>query len=185
MTLSQDTDTYDYSLQIKFPDNTSARIFEDLDFITYYQISPDGTKVIADDFEYEFNATICIYDVAKRETTKLTDLKLPENMTPAYLQWLDNRYFMFVVQFDHGTVVRGGDVYIYDTQTQKYQPLIKNSSRLFQTYSFDVYGDSYVVVNSLLYEKTMNFTEPKYNILTVKEIYDHIKSGKTIDLSKK
>lgn len=184
VTLSEDIETHNEKLTIKYPDDTSVDILKDFYNIAFYQISPDGTKVIADDFEYEYTASIYLYDVAKRETVKLSGLDLPEYTTPAYLQWLDDRYFMFVVQLDHGSVVRGGDVYVYDTETEKCQPIIKNSYWPFQTYGFEVYDDSFVVINSLLYEETMNFTEPKHHILTVEEIYDLINSGKTVDLSK-
>ncbi len=183
VTLSEDIETRQEKLTIKYPDDTSVDILKDFYNIAFYQISPGGTKVIADDFEYEHTASIYLYDVAKRETVKLSNLDLPEYTTPAYLQWLDDRYFMFVVQLDHGSVVRGGDVYVYDTETEKCQPIIKNSYWPFQTYGFEVYGDNFVVINSLLYEETMNFTEPKHHILTVEEIYDLIKSNKTIDLS--
>ncbi len=150
--------------------------------VSYYELSPKATKVVYDDFEYEASTTVYLYDVESKATKTLDLSALPENRTAAGLQWLDDRYFMFVVQLDHGTIVRGGDVYVYDTQTDKYQPLIVNSSSPFQTFAIDSY-EKLFVIKSFLYDDTMNFTTEKYHTMTADEIYALIEGNKTVDLS--
>ena len=170
------------SLSIIYNDKTEVEIIE-LHYIWTVKVSPNGTKVILNDHQMESNAHVYMYDVENRETKELLMPELPSNTTASYMEWLDDRYFMFVVQLDHGSVVRGGDVYVYDTETGIYKAITKSSDWKFQTCSFNVYSTDFVIFNSVLYEETMNFTENKYNILTFDEIYDLIENNKSLDLS--
>lgn len=162
-------------------DNTRKTIFKD-GTVRYLCASPDKTRVIWSDFDFEVIAVVRMYDVAK-DTVSVVEFKnFPKQRTVAAMQWLDNRYFLFVVQGDTGTIVRGGDVYVYDTETGKYQHLVANSDNRMQTEGFTVYPDNGVLFSSQLYEETYNFTEVKKHYFTMEEIYDLIKSGKTVDL---
>lgn len=162
-------------------DNTRKTIFKD-DAVRYLCASPDKTRVIWNDFDFEVIAVVRMYDVAK-DTVSVVEMKnFPKQRTVAAMQWLDNRYFLFVMQLDSGTIVRGGDVYIYDTENGSYQQLVANSSWLMQTEGFTVYPEVGVLFSSQLYEETYNFTEVKKHYFTMEEIYDLIKSGKTVDL---
>ncbi|MDD4474434.1 MAG: DUF4652 domain-containing protein [Eubacteriales bacterium] len=172
-----------YTLSIEYEDKTVVEVIK-LNYIWTVKASPEGTKVILNDAQMEYTAQVFMYDVEKRETRKLLMPNLPRDRTAVDMEWLDDRYFLFVVQLDHGSVVRGGDTYVYDTQTDEYKVITKSEDWKFQTHGFDVYGEDFVVVNSYLYEDTMNFTEDKYHILTFDEIYDLINSNKVLDLNK-
>ncbi len=177
--LSENINTHKKVLTINFYADFSKDVISDYN-ITYYQISPDGTKIVFDDVDYEqHTASIYLYDVAKREAVKLSNLTLPENTTPAYLQWLDDRYFMFILRLDEDDVVRSGDVYVYDTEAEKCQQIIKTS----QTCTLNVYSNSFVVITST--NDIKNSAKPEYHIITAKEIYSLINSNETVDLSKK
>lgn len=171
------------TLSIEYEDKTVVEVIK-LNYIWTVKASPEGTKVILNDAQMEYTAQVFMYDVEKRETRKLLMPNLPRDRTAVDMEWLDDRYFLFVVQLDHGSVVRGGDTYVYDTQTDEYKVITKSEDWKFQTHGFDVYGEDFVVVNSYLYEDTMNFTEDKYHILTFDEIYDLINSNKVFDLNK-
>lgn len=162
-------------------DNTRKTIFKG-GTVNYLCASPDKTRVIWNDFEFEVIAVVRMYDVAK-DTVSVVEMKnFPKQRTVAAMQWLDNRYFLFVMQLDSGTIVRGGDVYVYDTENGSYQQLVANSDPRMQTEGFTVYPDNGVLFSSQLYEETYNFTEVKKHYFTMEEIYDLIKSGKTVDL---
>ena len=175
-----------YSLSIVYnTDQTEIEVIE-LNYIWTVRASPNGTKVILNDYEAEYTAHVYMYDVGKRETKELLMPNLPEYRTVEDMEWLDDRYFLFIVQYDTGLVVRGGDVYVYDTETNEYKAIIKSEDYWkFQTGNFDVYSDDFVIFNSWLDDGTANFTENKYHILTFDEIYDLIENNKILDLSKK
>lgn len=160
-----------------------VRITEDQPLsITYLALSPNIKQVVYNDYEWEAYSNVYLCDIEKK-TTRMLDLsELPPQRTVTTMEWLDDRYFMFVIQFDQGTIVVGGDVYVYDTETDKYQPLIVNSDPKFQTHGIESYEKLFVVKSSL-YEETYNFTTEKYHTLTADEIYSMINSNKTIDLS--
>lgn len=162
-------------------DNTRKAIFKD-DTVRYLCASPDKTRVIWNNFDFEVIAVVHMYDVAK-DTVSVVEMKnFPAQRTVSAMEWLDNRYFLFVMQLDAGTIVRGGDVYVYDTENGSYQQLIANSNWRMQTEGFTVYPEIGVLFSSQLYEETYNFTEVKKHYFTMEEIYDLIKSGKTVDL---
>lgn len=170
-------------LTLNYLGEQPIRITEDQPFsITYIALSPNIKQVVYSDFEWEATTTVYLRNIESKTTRTLDLSGLPANRTAAGLQWLDDRYFMFVVQFDAGTIVVGGDVYVYDTETDKYQPLIVNSLNPFQTYGIESY-EKLFVIKSYLYEETYNFTTEKYHTLTADEIYSMINSNKTIDLS--
>ena len=128
-------------------DNGSTVILAEGTNFQYLSVSPDGKKIIWNDYEWEYNATAYLFDT---ETGRLHGSPmddLGENYTPSFMGWLDSRYFLFVVQFDHGTIVRGGDIYIYDTQTDEYRLLIKAGSldaHTLMIHAFEVQGDDVV-----------------------------------------
>ncbi len=162
-------------------DNTRKTVYKD-GTVRYLCASPDKTRLIWNDFDFEVIAVVRMYDVAKDAVSVVEMKNFPKQRTVAAMQWLDNRYFLFVMQLDSGTIVRGGDVYVYDTENGSYQQLVANSSWLMQTEGFTVYPDNGVLFSSQLYEETYNFTEVKKHYFTMEEIYDLIKSGKTVDL---
>lgn len=168
-------------LVASYPDGRETTAFSSGRMLYCYNFSPDGKKVIMSDFELEGIATIRLYDTEKRETSELTLPGLPADKSPSYIDWIDGRYLLTVVQLDIGTVSMGGDLYVYDTETSSCRVVVKNSNR-FQTVSFDQY-DGVLMVNSVQYDETMNFTEPKHHILKTSEIMELWESGKTVDLS--
>ena len=175
-----------YSLSIvNKPDNTEDEIIS-LNYFWSLRVSPDRTKVIFNDYQAEYTAHVYMYDVEKQETKELLMPDLPEYRTVANMEWLDDRYFLFIVQYDTGLVVRGGDVYVFDTKTGEYKAIIKSEDYWkFQTEKLDVYSEDFVIFNSWLGDGIANFTENKYNILTFDEIYDLIENNNVLDLSKK
>ena len=172
-----------YSLSIvNKTDNTEVEIIK-LNYFWALRASPDRTKVIFNDFQAEYTAHVYMYDMEKRETKELLMPDLPEYRTVTNMEWLDDRYFLFVVQYNTGLVVRGGDVYVYDTKTDEYKAIIKSEDySKFQTEKLDVYSEDFVIFYSWLGDGTANFIENKYHILSYDEIYDLINNNKTIDL---
>lgn len=151
--------------------------------ITYLALSPNIKQVVYNDYEWEAYSNVYLCDIEKKTTRKLDLSELPPQRTVTTMEWLDDRYFMFVIQFDQGTIAVGGDLYVYDTQTDKYQPIVVNSNGAFQTHGVESYEKLFVVKSSL-YDDEDYFTTEKYHTLTADEIYDLIKNNKTVDLSK-
>ena len=173
-------------LSIEYPDKTLVDIIQ-LYNIWTIRVSPDATKIILDDYEFEYNAHVYMYDIEKRETRELMITDIPEYRTVSSMEWLNGRYFLFVVQFDTGTVVRGGDVYVYDTETDEYKVIIRSEDYWeLQADDFDVYKDEFVIINGWMRgENTSDLTKRKHYLLTYDEIYDLIDNNKIIDLSKR
>lgn len=174
-----------YKLSIVYAGESEIEIAK-LNNIWTVKASPNGAKVIFNDYEFEVTAQVFMYDVEKRETNELLMPDLPPDRTAANMEWLDDRYFLFIVMFDQGSVVRGGDVYVYDTETGEYRAIIKCEDYWeFQTESIDIYNDEFIIFNSWVGDGACNFDEIKHHLLTFDEIYDLIENNKTIDLSQK
>lgn len=170
-------------LLLDTPDVKSKKILE-CNEIYSYSLSPDATRVIADNFSLEGGSTtVYMYDIRTDSLSELALPDLPIAYAPSYLEWLDERYFLFVLQLDHGTVSRGGDVYVYDTETGEYRRIVANPEKRFQISEIHTYGNDFVVFESVMYDETMNFTVPKHNVLTCDEIMQLIRGKSEIDLS--
>ena len=73
---------------------------------------------------------------------------LRDMYTPAFADWLDDRYILFVEQFASGTTVMGGDLCVCDTETDALLRLTNTATDGFQIRSFEVFGSvaSYLTV---------------------------------------
>ena len=173
---------YEYVLKAQIGDQV-AKIHNDY-YISKIEASPDCSKVIFNDFQMEARANVYLYDVKTQQKKELSMSELPKNTTASFMKWLDNRYFLFVGQLDHGSVVRGGDLYVYDTETDKYKKIIGTEDEYTQISSFDVYGDSFILVTCEVYEETWNDTIKQYYTVPIDEISNLISNNKTTTLKK-
>lgn len=174
------------TLSMEYPDKTVVEIIN-IHYIWTLRVSPNETKIIFNDFEGESVTHVYMYDIEKRETRELSITDIPQDRTVSSMEWLDDRYFLFVVMSDHGTVVRGGDIYVYDTQTDEYKVIIKSEDNWqLQASDFNVFMDEFVIVNCWMQgENGADLTIRKHYLLTYDEIYDLIENNKIIDLSKR
>ncbi len=96
-------------------------------------VSPDGKRIAyLSPYQWEVLSNVHLYDIdkAKDETVWSTqdaaeDKNVREQFTPKLHAWLDDRYLLMVVQYAYGTVVQGGDLFVYDTREDSLQPLSK------------------------------------------------------------
>ncbi len=172
---------FNYRLTVEYADKTTQEILNDY-YISIIKPSPDGSKLVFNNFQMECTAQVYLYDDGTHTTRELQMPLLPQSRTAAFMEWLDDRYFLFVVQLDHGSVVRGGDVYFYDTQTDDYGKIIEMKDPHQQIYSFNVYSDAFIIFNAIEYEETYNFTEDVYFSVTVDEIRNLISGKNTMIL---
>lgn len=170
---------YNYVLNLLI-DNHIEKIHEDY-YISYIKPSPDRRKIIFNNFEMEVTAKVYLYDVESKQKKELV-MPLPEFRTASYMGWLDNRYFLFIVQFDQGTIVRGGDLYVYDTNTDQCRKIIGTESQYMEISSFEFYNDDFILFQCVLHDVKLENTDNQYYIVTVEEIKNLINNGKTMVL---
>ncbi len=152
--------------------------------ITYYAVSPDSKMLVLDDYLPEESYTCyAVIDLETHETKFNYMYGLPNGESAAYLEWLDGRYFLFVSHRNVGMNLRGGDVYVYDTETDKYQPLVLLGDQSLQVIDMKTYPDAFVAFRTLKYDETKTHTQEDYYTLTADEIYELIKNNKTVDFS--
>ena len=169
-------------LNIVHADKFVQTIFSD-SYMTTIEPSPYGSKVVMNDFEPEGDGSdVFLYDVNTRETRELLMPDLPVNYAATFMGWLDDRYFLFVSQFDHGTVAVGGDIYVYDTETDNYRLLIANEDKYYQICSFNVYYEDLIILKAIKYDEQFSYTKDVYYSVTVNDIYNLINSNKTMTL---
>lgn len=165
-------------------DNHIEKIHEDWN-ISVIKPSPDRSKVIFNDFDFEVTAKVYLYDVEKKQKKELSMSELPNLRTAAFMEWLDDRYFLFVVQLNQGTVVRGGELYVYDTETDKYRKIIQGENEYMQISSFDVYGDSFILTTCEVYDEEWFASKKQYYIVRMDEIKNAIDKEQVITLKSK
>jgi len=147
------------------------------------EVSPDGTRLLYNqDFAWESVGTLWLYDFETREKQQLSLDGLRDGYTPAFADWLDDRYVLFVEQFASGTTTVGGDLCVYDTETAKCFRLTETAKERFQICSFDVYGRDCVVFDCVQLDEGYMEIGVSYPVMKVSALHESIEAGKTVDL---
>lgn len=147
-----------------------------LDVCGYLSNSGDSRRVILNNYTWEEPSDVYLYEAATGEKRKLDMSRLPRNELVTEMKWIDERYFLFVSQFDHGTVAIGGDVWVYDTETDEYFRIIARDDGYMQISYITVY-DGMVLFHVPYYiDEAYSDTEMHYFTLSRKEIYQLIDS---------
>lgn len=144
----------------------------------YFDLYPDTRRVILNNYTWEEPSDVYLYEAATGEKRQLDMSRLPRNELVTAMKWLDGRYFLFVSQFDHGTVAIGGDVWVYDTETDEYFRIIAREDYMdyMQIANMTVY-DGMVLFHVPYYtDDGYSDTEMHYYTLSTKEIYELIDS---------
>ena len=147
------------------------------------EVSPDGTRLLYNqDFAWESVGTLGLYDFETREKQQLSLDGLRDGYTPAFADWLDDRYVLFVEQFASGTTTVGGDLCVYDTETAKCFRLTETAKERLQICSFDVYGRDCVVFDCVQLDEGYMEIGVSYPVMKVSALHESIEAGKTVDL---
>ncbi len=176
-------DSYNDRLYLIKDDGTRVDIREQLVF-SYLAFSDDQSKLIWNDYEWEWNATVCVYDMASGALTVQPMDDLGISRTPSYMAWLDNRYFLFVSQYDMGTITTGGDLYVYDTETHLYRLLFdveRVGSRELMIHSFATDGQN-VTLRADIYDYDADLYVDWTYTVTADSVYELIKYGNSVTL---
>lgn len=159
--------------------------------------SPDKTKLLISDFDMEGEFSLYIYNADTDEKNEIRINGLAPNHSPSHVCWLDDRYFLFVEQFDYGTSTFGGTVYYYDTATDAFARVIdadinkiqiaavdmldRNSLYdYFDATMLDLYLDGDMFLVSAAVVQSGNFISDKYFVFSRDEIMSCISGGNTI-----
>lgn len=175
--------SYNDRLYLIKDDGTRVDIREQLLF-SYLAFSEDQSKLIWNDYEWEWNATVCVYDMASETLTVQPMDDLGMSYTPSYMAWLDNRYFLFVSQYDMGTITSGGDLYVYDTETHLYRLLFdveRVGSRELMIHSFVTDGQN-VTLRADIYDYDADLYMDWEYTVTADSVYEMIKYGHSVTL---
>ena len=166
-------------MKVRYADGTETEIGTSLSSV---EVSPDGTRLLYNQgFTWEGAGTLWVYDFESREKRQLSLDGLRDMYTPAFADWLDDRYILFVEQFASGTTVMGGDLCVCDTETDALLRLTNTATDGFQIRSFEVFGDDCVVFDCV--QTSDGFIEDQANpVLMTDELYELIHDEKTVDL---
>ena len=154
-------------------------------FLSGMAISPNGKKLVFTDFEMEGGlATIYMYDIDTGEKRGFSlEEELPRDHDAFSFCWLDDRYLLMAEKLDHGSIARGGDIYVYDTETEQCKVLIETSQYELQLQYFNVLNDELILIKGVLYEETHNFTEDVFFTVKTDRLYELIESGGSMTIS--
>ena len=170
------------TLYLRYPDGETVEIAPIASNDGYIVPSPDGKHIAYNNYSWEFNTPIYLYDLETKETRTLPT-SLPEDETPSAMCWLDSRYLLFVCQFDHGTIVQGGDVYYYDIETDKHGKIIETDDPgMLQINDFHRYDDFMILTATQLEEEYLDPIDDKYFTVSYEQIYDLIETGTLLTL---
>ena len=152
-------------------------------------VSPDETRLLynvgfsgsADSGDGSESGSLWLLDFATREETRLRLNGMSNQHTPAYADWLDDRYVLFIEQLASGSFTVGGDLCVYDTETDTYRRLTDTAKDGFQICSFEIEGRDYLAFDCVQYDEAM-MPWHSQAMLAMAELYDVIRSGGTVDL---
>ena len=184
--LSYDENRPDYKywkLTLIQDDGSAIDIHSDYN-ISAFASSPDCSKFAFSNFEIEGTANGYWYDRETGKTTEISKEGLGTNYGPADFLWLDNRYFLFLSRFDHGTISQGGDVYVYDTENDTYRLLLKGGSMVeilsFEFSSYALYHLDTVFFRAVVFDKTANYTTQKSFTVSIEKLKEMIVDGEAM-----
>ena len=175
-------ENFHQTLYLRYPDGETVKIANIVSMDGSIAPSPDGKHIAFNNYSWEYNTPIYLYNVETKETRTLPT-SLPEDETPSAMCWLDSRYLLFVCQFDHGTIVQGGDVYYYDIETDKHGKIIETDDPgMLQINDFHKYDDFILLTATQLEEEYLDPIDDKYFTVTYEQIYDLIETGTLLTL---
>lgn len=148
--------------------------FVDGNMDVYFDLYPDSRRVILNNHTWEKPSDVYLYEAATGEKRQLDMSGLPRNELVTAMRWLDGRYFLFVSQFDHGTIAIGGDVWVYDTETDEYFRIIAREDGYMQISYITVYDGMVLFYVPYYIDDAYSDTEMHYYTLSTKEIYQLI-----------
>ncbi len=168
----------------RYLDGKWEKLFDSPILINTIAVSPDGTKIVFNDYDPDYTSRNYLFDMETRELTKLPIGDTDEERAVSYLGWLDNRYFLYVDQ-DNYIACMGGRVCWYDIQTGKSFPLIKpnndpepdwESYNYLEIHRVDLWGDK-VLVTVASWDNDYNDYEILFYTYTKEGLYQCIEDG--------
>ena len=180
-----------------YDDGKSKVLHEFVGGLASVDQSPDKTKLLISDFDLEGEFSLYIYNADTNEKNEICINDLEPDHSPSHVCWLDNRYFLFVEQFNYGTSTFGGTVYYYDTETDTFGQVIdvdvrtlqitavdmldrKSLYDYFDATMLDMYLDGDMFLVSAAVVQRGNFVSDKYFVFSRDEIMNCISGGNTI-----
>ena len=138
-----------HELYVRFADGEKRLLGSSVSSIG---VSPDETRLLynvgfsgsADSGDGSESGSLWLLDFATREETRLRLNGMSNQHTPAYADWLDDRYVLFIEQLASGSFTVGGDLCVYDTETDTYRRLTDTAKDGFQICSFEIEGRDYL-----------------------------------------
>lgn len=89
-------------------------------YSSYPEVSPDKSRIVfIDPDEWETLRALSIYDITKDSLAIILESNENGSNTPKVVKWLDDRYLLVIMGYAYGTVSLGGQLYIYDTETEQ------------------------------------------------------------------
>ena len=161
-----------YVLVLKKKDGTYVEIHRGREGFCKY-LCYQGSYIAFHNFALECTTEAYVYDTYTGKLVELDQSVLPEEETISYMTWMDDRYLLFISQLDHGSVVKGGELWCYDTTYKTYEKVLAVSDKRLQITGckfHNVGGDERVEVNAVYYDETYNFTEDKTYYFWVSEL---------------
>ena len=185
--LINSTDDYRYTLNMIYKgDNGIENVIIHKDYQPIYNmaISPNGKTLVFTNFEMEGYAATFLYDIetGEKQELSLTDA-LPLNHAAFAYCWLDDRYLLMAEKLDRGTIAVGGDIYVYDTETEQCSALIVASQPELQFQQIDMLNDELILIKAALYEETYYFTEDVFFTVKTDRLYELIENGGSMTIS--
>ena len=185
--LINSTDDYRYTLNMIYKgDNGIENVIIHKDYQPIYNmaISPNGKTLVFTNFEMEGYAATFLYDIetGEKQELSLTDA-LPLNHAAFAYCWLDDRYLLMAEKLDRGTIAVGGDIYVYDTETEQCNALIVASQPELQFQQINMLNDELILIKAALYEETYYFTEDVFFTVKTDRLYELIESGGSMTIS--
>ena len=168
----------------RYLDGKWEKLFDSPILINTLAVSPDGTKIVFNDYDPDYTSRNYLFDMETRELTKLPIGDTDEERAVSYLGWLDNRYFLYVDQENY-IACMGGTVCWYDIQTGKSFLLIKpnndpepdwESYNYLEIHRVDLWGDK-VLVTVASWDYDYNDYEILFYTYTKEGLYQCIEAG--------
>lgn len=157
-----------YVLVHKKSDGTYVEIFRAREGF-YKNVCAETNYLAFNNFEPECTTEAYVYNASTGKLIKLNQSVLPEEETISYMTWWGSHSLLFVSQLDHGTVVKGGELWCYNARNNTYQKVFDVSDKRLQITDVefvDQNGTSCIQVNGVYYDETYNFTEEKTYLFT-------------------
>jgi hypothetical protein len=143
---------------------------------TLPELSPNKKNIAyVSPYEFETLGNVYVYDSESDTYGKVVEVDIEKQDSAKVVKWIDDDKLLIIIGFGYGTVSEGGDLYLYNRETEKLT-LVKESEGNTEVIGIKINEEIVELEIAVFDENWINY-EKSLEYMSLSEIYE-IESSK-------